>query len=145
MLRLATLLVFGSAIALGQSRLELLQKVADHYKNSDTFRVEGTASAMIPGTSWRGMYEFKTEAAQPDFLPLNLRGPSIRESTLVHKASLVQTKENATDSKPKAEFGMVPFGRYVELTRRLVDAQKVGEETITVGGKTYACELIDVT
>jgi peroxiredoxin len=38
---------------------------------------------------------------------------------------------------------MAPFGRYDDLARRLVDAQRVGTEIITVQGHKHSCEIID--
>jgi thiol-disulfide isomerase/thioredoxin len=145
MLRFVALLACGSAAAFGQSRVDLLQRVVDRYDKADSFVVKGTASATIPGTSWRATYEFETEGSQPDFLPVTFRSPSMR--TITHVAHLVETRvtEGAIDPKPNQGIGLVPFGRYGELTRRLVDARKVGEETIAVEGRSYSCELIDAT
>jgi peroxiredoxin len=49
----------------------------------------------------------------------------------------------ATDPKPQPNFALEPLGRYNDLPLRLVDAQKVGTEMITVQGKAYSCEIID--
>ena len=38
---------------------------------------------------------------------------------------------------------MAPFGRYSDLARRLIDAQKIGTETIAIEGREHSCEIID--
>src|SRR5271170_5263017 len=76
--RCMVLLAFGAPSLFGQSRVELLQQVADRFKNANSFDVKGSASAVIPGSSWRATYEFETQGAQPAFLPLSVRGPSMK-------------------------------------------------------------------
>lgn len=51
--------------------MDLLQRVKDRFKNANTFDIKGTASAAVPGSSWRANYEFETQGAQPAFLPLS--------------------------------------------------------------------------
>lgn len=38
---------------------------------------------------------------------------------------------------------MVSFGRYNDLARGLIDAQKIGTESITFQGRAHSCEIID--
>jgi thiol-disulfide isomerase/thioredoxin len=45
--------------------MDLLERVANHFNNVNTFVVTGTATAAIPGTSWRASYKFETQDAQP--------------------------------------------------------------------------------
>lgn len=139
------LLVFSASTLPGQSPTDLIHRVADHFNNANTFAIKGSASADIPGSSWRVSYEFWTEGAQPNFLPLSVRGPSIHVVSYVGHLSETLAISSATDPKPKANFGMQPFGRDNELAIKLVDAQKVGTETIAVDGHSYACEIIDAT
>jgi peroxiredoxin len=139
-----TLLALGASTLPAQSATDLLHRVADHFNSANTFVVKGTASAVIPGTSWRVSYEFWTEGAQPNFLPLSFRGPSIHVISKVGHSSLVRTVSDATDPMPKS-VGMEPFGRDNELAMRLLDAEKIGTETVTVGGHVYSCEIIDAT
>jgi hypothetical protein len=73
-----TVLVLGSSSTFAESPADLLQRVADHYRNATSFEVKGTASALVPGTSWRVSYDFETEGAQPAFLPLSVRTSSMR-------------------------------------------------------------------
>jgi cytochrome c biogenesis protein CcmG, thiol:disulfide interchange protein DsbE len=136
-------LVLGSS-GLAESPADLLQRVADHYRNATSFEVKGTASALVPGTSWRVSYDFETEGAQPGFLPLSVRTASMRVISHVG-GNLKETLavEGATDPKPPTHFGIAPFGQYSYITRRLIDAQKIGTETITVQDHAYPCEVID--
>jgi hypothetical protein len=69
------LLAFGASSLFAQSRVDLVQRVADRFKNANSFDVKGTASAVIPGSSWRATYDFETQGAQPAFLPLTVRDP----------------------------------------------------------------------
>jgi peroxiredoxin len=139
------LLTFGATTLPAQSPADLINLVADHFNNANTFLVKGTASAAIPGSSWRVSYEFDTEGAQPTYLPLSVRAPSIRVVSTVGHMSEVLAVPNATDPKPNRTFGLEPFGKDNELAFNLVDAQKAGTETITVGGHQYSCEIIDAT
>lgn len=137
------ILVLGTSSLSAQSPIDLLQRVADHFNNASTFVVKGTASAAVPGTSWRASYEFETQGAQPAFLPLSFHGPSMRVISRVGKLSQTLAVPGATDPKPQRGFAMVPLGQYNTLTRRLTDAQKTGTENITFEGKTHSCEVID--
>ena len=137
------LLAFGASSLFAQSRVELLQHVADRFKNANSFDVKGSASAVIPGSSWRATYEFETQGAQPAFLPLNVRGPSMKVISTVGKFTEVQVNAEGTDPKPQRSFAMVPFGQYNDLARRLIDAQKIGSEMITVQGREHSCEIIE--
>jgi cytochrome c biogenesis protein CcmG, thiol:disulfide interchange protein DsbE len=139
------LLAFGASAVYAQSPADLINLVADHFNKANTFVVKGTASAAIPGSSWRVSYEFDTEGAQPKFLPLSVRRPSTHVISSVGHVSEVLAVAGATDPKPNRSFGLEPFGRDNELARNLADAQKSGTETITVGGHEYSCEIIDAT
>lgn len=129
---------------MAQSRVDLLKQVADHYNNADTFDVKGTASALMPGTSWRVTYDFETEGAQPNFLPISLRKPSMRAISDVRNPQQTLAVPGGTDPKPQ-RVGMVPLGQYNRITERLTDARKIGTDNIPVDGHTYACEIIDAT
>ena len=137
------LLAFGASSLFAQSRVDLLQRVADRFNNANSFDVKGTASAVMPGSSWRATYEFETEGAQPAFLPLSVRGPSMRVIATVGKLTEAQVDTNATDPKPQRRPGMFPLDQYNYLTRRLIDAQKIGIESITFQGRAHSCEIID--
>lgn len=139
---LALVLCSSSWLA-AQSPAELLQRVAEHYKNASTFTVVGTATAPIPGTSWRVSYEYNSEGAQSSFLPLDIRKPTQRVTTFVGKMQVTQADPSATDPKPPSHFGLMPMGQSTEVATRLVDAQKTGDETITVQGHAYPCEIIE--
>ncbi|MGB7167745.1 MAG: TlpA disulfide reductase family protein [Acidobacteriaceae bacterium] len=137
------LMAFSASSLLAQSRVDLLQRVANHFKNADSFDVKGTASADIPGSSWRASYDFETEAAQPVFLPLSVRGPSMQQISTVKQATQKRVRADAKDAEPRGNFILIPFGRYNDLAEHLIDAQKVGTETITVQGRAHSCEVID--
>jgi hypothetical protein len=138
----AVLLAFGAS-SVSQSRVDLLQQVADRYKNANSFDVKGSASSVIPGTSWRVTYEFETQGAQPAFLPLNIRGPSMKVVSRVFNFTSARVDAGVTDPNPQKGFVTPPFGQYNDLARRLIDAQKIGTETITVEGREHSCEIID--
>jgi peroxiredoxin len=139
------LLAFTASSLSAQSRVDLMQRVADHFANANSFDVKGIASAPIPGSSWRATYEFESEGAQPSFLPLSVHGPSLQVTSNVRKFAESQLSTDATDPKPQRSFEMIPFGRFNDLTRRLIDAQKTGTETVTVEGRAHSCEIIDAT
>jgi peroxiredoxin len=61
----------------------------------------------------------------------------------VGKFSAAQVKADAKNPKPQRGFIMLPLGRYNDIARRLIDAQKIGTETITVHGRAHFCEIID--
>ena len=138
---IAILLLSAPSLA-AQAPVDLLHRVEDHFNNANTFVVKGTASALMPGTSSRASYEFETQGAQPAFLPLRFRGPSMKVITRVGKLSQTPAVPGTTDPQPQRGFVMFPMGRYNDLTRRLVDARKTGIENITVETRTYACEII---
>lgn len=137
------LLAFGASSLLAQSRVELLQGVANHFENANSFDVKGIASAAIPGSSWRGTFEFETQGAQPAFLPLSVRGPSLKVISTVGKFAEVQDSTDAKDPKPQRSFIMIPFGQFNDVTRRLIGAEEIGTETITVQNRAHFCEIID--
>lgn len=126
-----------------EAPVDLLRRIAEHYANADSFEVRGTASALVAGTSWRASYDFETEAAQPAFLPLNLHAVAMQALTRVRNPRKRQVVPGATDPMPAVQVPMIPFGQYNLLARRLVDAQKTGDETVTVQGHKYQCETID--
>lgn len=127
----------------GESRTDLLQKVEQRFKNANTFDVKGTASAAIPGSSWRATYEFETQGAQPTFLPLSVRKPSMQEISQVGKLAEARINPDATDPKPQRGFMMAPLGRFADITRRLIEAENIGTESITFQGHVHTCEVID--
>jgi peroxiredoxin len=146
MVRTFGVFVLGAALPLAaQSRVDLLQRVAAHYSNADSFDVKGTATAPIAGTSWRVSYEFETEGAQPPFLPLNVRKPSPQVVSQVMKMEKTLAVPGATDPKPAGGVGLMPMGQYTVIAERLKDAQKAGAETITVEGHAYPCEIVEAT
>jgi len=59
------------------------------------------------------------------------------------KFTVTRIKADATDPKPQRDFIVAPGGRYNDLARRLVDAQMIGTEIITVQGRAHSCEIID--
>jgi cytochrome c biogenesis protein CcmG, thiol:disulfide interchange protein DsbE len=136
------LLAFGASSLFGQSRVDLLQRVASHYENADSFDVRGTASALIPGSSWEVSYDFETEAAQPWFVPLNTRGPSMQEISIGRQATQKRVRADARDPEPQRDFDLIAFGRLNDLAAHLIDAQKVGTETINVRDRVHSYEII---
>jgi peroxiredoxin len=146
MIRLCIAVVaFGASALVAQTPAELLQRIADRFNHADTFHVRGTASAPVPGTSWRARYEFESEGAQPGFLPLSARQASMQVISTASHFSQELAVRGARDAQPTRSFMMAPFGRYNELTMRLVDAQKIDSERLTMHGHAYACDVIDVT
>lgn len=137
------LLAFGASTLFAQSRVDLVQRVANRFENANTFDVKGTASAAIPGSSWRASYDFETQGAEPAFLPLSVRGPSMQVISGFENFSEAQVRTDAKDPKPQRNFIMVPFGRYNELAQHLINAQKIGTETVIVQGRAHSCEIID--
>lgn len=137
------ILSFAASSLVAQSRVDLLQQVAKHYNDADSFRVTGTATSAIPGTSWRVSYEFVTEGAQPSFLPLNVRQSSPRVISSVFKMTESLAVPGGTDPRPHGGFGLVPMGQYNAIALRLISAQKVGTEMVTVDGQSHDCEIID--
>jgi hypothetical protein len=120
----AVLLAFGAPSVLAQPSVDLLGLVANHFNNANSFVVKGTASAAIPGSSWRVSYAFYTEGAQPRFLPLSMHGPSIRVVSTTGQMKVALATPGATDPRPERGFGLEPFGKDNELALNLVDAQK---------------------
>lgn len=143
MRKTALALLLSSSCLGAQSRIELLQRVAEHYKNANTFAVKGTATAPIAGTSWQVSYDYNTEGAQPAFLPLDVRKPIPRVITVVANVKMTRADSTATDPKPPSHFSMLPLGQATEIATRLTEAQKTGEETVTIQGHAYPCELIE--
>lgn len=146
MLRFCVVLLafLGSPLA-AQSRAPLLQRVADRFENANSFSVKGVSSAALPGSSWRVAIDFETEGAQPAFLPLNARGPSIEVISTSGKATETRIRADAHDPKPQRNIMPVSMGRYNELAQHLIEAQQVGTETVTVQGRTHRCEIIAAT
>jgi peroxiredoxin len=136
--------VFAASSLMAQSRMDLLRQVANHYNSVDSFDVKGTASALIPATSWRVNYQFETEGAQPNFLPLSVRKPSLQAVSQVGWVKMILAVPGATDPKPNG-FSLPPMGQFSAIITRLVDAQKIGTETVTVEGHAYSCEIVDAT
>jgi peroxiredoxin len=139
------LLAFAASSLAAQSRVDLLHNVEDHYANADTFVIKGTGSAVMPKTSWRVTYDFETQGVQPAFLPLNMRDPSLQVIALIGNMKVTLAVPGATDPKPQGPFGLAPLGQYNTITRRLIAAKKVGDETITLQGHSYSCEIVDAT
>jgi len=67
MFRSCIVLILFAGSALAQSRVDLLQRVAHRYESADSFEVKGTASAHLPGTSWKVSYSFDAQGMQPAF------------------------------------------------------------------------------
>ncbi len=143
--RLAAFLCFAVAIASGQSRIDLLRRAAQFYHHQSSFEVKGVASARAPNSSWQLSYELEIEAAQPRFIPEGLRGSSLQSVTTTRNFHPARVVADATDPLPERLLGMSPFARYHTLADRLIDAQKIGVETITHRGHDYRCEIIDAT
>ncbi|UWZ82348.1 TlpA family protein disulfide reductase [Occallatibacter riparius] len=143
---LVLFLVCAASSLAAQSRVDLLKQVADHYNNSDSFSVKGTASALMPGSSWRVTYDFDTEGAQPAFLPLDLRKPSIQVLSQMGNMKQALAVPGTTDPLPqKFTVQLLPLGQYNAIAMKLTDAQKIGAESVTVDGRSYSCEIIDAT
>lgn len=137
------ILLGGSAV--GQSRIDLLQRVAHHYESANSFEVRGTASAHLPETSWKVSYSFDTLGVQPAFLPLDLHTSSMQGFEFEGGPTHTRTAPDAIDAFPDKPFSMEAFGSYQRLTKRLLGAKKIGTETITIDGRAHSCEIIDAS
>lgn len=126
----------------GESRMDLLQNVELRFKHPRSFDVKGTASAAIPGSSWRATYEFETEGVELVFLRYE-RGPVMKELSTEGKLTKTQINAGATDPEPQRSFGLPPMGQYAYITQGLISAQKIGTESITFQGHEHSCEIID--
>lgn len=146
MIRSAIGLILFAGHALAQSRIELLQSVAQHYGSANSYEVAGTASALLPGTSWKVSYHFDAHGVQPAFLPLDVRTSSIQDfGTVGGGFTHTRTDPAATDPFPDTSFSLEMFGEYDRLAHRLTGASLTGKETISVGQHVYSCEVIDAT
>ena len=128
----------------GQSRIDLLRRAAEFYQNQSSFHVKGVASARVPHSSWQLTYDLEVEAAQPRFIPEGLRRTSLQAVTTTGNFRPARVVADATDPLPD-RFGMRPFARYQTLADHLLDAQRVGVETLTYRAHDYRCEIIDAT
>lgn len=143
---LALVLFTGSASA--QSRVELLERVAQHYSKADSFDVKGTALAPLPGTSWESGYSFEAQGVQPKLLPPSLNATSMKDLEIIGQGGPIKKRvdAHAVDPFPAKSFSvMESFGDYQRLTQRLLNAEEAGAETLTVDGRTHRCEIIDAT
>jgi peroxiredoxin len=140
---IAFMLFAGSAFA--QSRVELLQRVTQHYESANSFGVKGTASAFVPATSWKVTYSFDAQGMQPRFLPLDVRTSSSKDLESVGNFTHTRIDPHANDPFPDKPYSMEPFGAYHRLTKRILDATKTGSEIITVNGRAHSCEIIDAS
>lgn len=143
MIRSCIVLILFAGSALAQSRVELLQRVAHHYGSANSYEVKGTASALMPGTSWKVSYNFDTHGMQPAFLPIDVHTSSMKDMTSLGGFTHTRTDPHATDPFPNKQFPLESFGTYHFLMKRLLDAQKIGTESITVEGHAHDCEIID--
>jgi peroxiredoxin len=141
--RCATLLYFAVAMANGQSRIDLLRRAGEFYRNQDSFDVKGVASARVPDSSWRLTYDIEIEAAQPRFIPVGVRRNSMQGVITTGNPHLDRVIADATDPLPVRGPSMRPFTRYDTLADRLIDAQRVGVETVKYRDHDYLCEIID--
>ncbi len=137
-------LCFAAAMVNAQSRIDLLRHAAEFYQKQSSFHVKGVASARAPNSSWQITYDLEVEAAQPRFIPEALRGSSLQAVTTIGNLRAARVIADATDPLPDG-LGMRPFARYQTLADRLIDAQKVGMETVTYRAHDYGCEIIDAT
>jgi cytochrome c biogenesis protein CcmG/thiol:disulfide interchange protein DsbE len=146
MMRWFTVLFLFGNYAIAQSRVELLKNVEHRYASANSFEVKGRASALLPGTSWRVSYEFDTQAMQPTFIPLNVRSVAMQGVSRVGgNFTKVRTDPHATDPFPEKGIILDGFGGYERITHRMLDAIKVGSETITLDGHAHECEIVDAT
>jgi peroxiredoxin len=145
MLRKCIVLILSAGFAHAQSRVDLLQRVAQHYQTAENFEVKGTASALLPGTSWKVSYSFDTQGIQPAFLPLETHTSEMQD--LYTMGGFVRTRKDpqASDPFPGKPLTMHPFGAYHRLTRRMLDADQTGTEAIVFDGRAHACEIIDAS
>jgi peroxiredoxin len=143
MLKRYLVLLCFAALLYGQSRIELLRRAANFYSDQSSFDVKGSATAKIPGTSWQITYDSETEAAQPQFIPVGPRGASLQAVTTVGNFRHTRAIADANDPYPSGGFSAPPFGQYETLARRLLDAQRIGVETVTYQGHDYRCDVVD--
>ncbi len=137
--------LFGG-VAIAQSRVELLKNVEHHYASANSFEVKGRASALLPETSWKVGYDFDTYAMQPSFIPLKVHSAAMQDISQVgQNFTKVRADPKATDPFPEKGVPMFPFGNYQRVTGRMLDASKVGTETIEVDSNTHTCDVVDVT
>ena len=145
MFRSCIVLILFAGSALAQSRVDLLQRVAHRYESADSFEVKGTASVHLPGTSWKVSYSFDAQGMQPAFLPLDVHTSSMQDLESVGGFTHTRTDPHAIDPFPDKPFSMDAFGAYQRLTKRMLDAKKIGTETITIDGSAHSCEIIDAS
>jgi peroxiredoxin len=145
MIRSCIVFMLFAGSALAQSRVDLLQRVAQHYESANSFEVKGTASALVPGSSWKVSYSFDAQGMQPTFLPLDARTSSLKDLESVGNFTRIRIDPHASDPLPDKPFSMEPFGTYHRLTQRILDATKVGSETIIIEGHAHTCEIIDAS
>jgi cytochrome c biogenesis protein CcmG, thiol:disulfide interchange protein DsbE len=141
--RYVALILLSAPLLQAQSRGELLKRAADYYRSLDSFTVKGQAVARIPNSSWQVSYDYTTEFAQPRFVPLGMRGPAAQPvSTLgnFHQTRIIAGK---TDPFPLHGVALIPLGQFSNLTNRLLDARRIGKETVIFQGLPRRCEVID--
>jgi peroxiredoxin len=146
MIRLCIVFMFFGGTAVAQSTVQLLKRVAQHYASAKSFEVQGTASALLPKTSWKVGYSFDAQGVQPTFLPLDVHASSLKDLVTVGAPTHIRIDPQAKDAFPEKSFAsMEPFGTYQQLTNRIVDATQTGSETINVDGHAHACKIIDAS
>ncbi|HEX3877955.1 MAG TPA: TlpA disulfide reductase family protein [Bryobacteraceae bacterium] len=143
--RYLVLLSFAAAVAHGQSRVDLLRRASNYYNDQGSFDVKGVTTAKAPGTSWQFTYDFETEAAQPRFIPVGLRRNSMQAVMSTSNLRTTRVVADATDPRPDRRIFIRPFVSLEKLANRLLDAQRIGVETVTYQGRNYQCEIVDAT
>jgi peroxiredoxin len=120
-----------------------MRRSAAYYKTVSSFKIKGTASAMVPGSSWRASYDVEIEGAQPAFLPLSSGGSSMKVTSIIGNFRETLAVPGATDPMPAIGLTVREFGDGRDLIDHLIDARKIGTESIPMQGHTYSCEIID--
>ena len=145
MLKCFISLALTAFVLQGQSSEDLVRRSAAFYRGLDSFDIKGSASADIPGTSWRVFVAVETAAAAPSLLPSAMHASEKQGATNFSNFRPSRVNSTSTDPFPNRSIVMPILPGFSDLDRRLLHAGRVGAETLNYQGRKLACEIVDAT
>lgn len=116
---------------------KLLQETADHYRALDAYEFDGVMDIRFPEIGWKVSTKVILTSPKrgsiPASSPLNGESQSYRQSSQVRIAP--------GEGKPLPRFGYPGAGLFSTITKRMLSAEKTGNETLQLNGQPASCEI----
>jgi peroxiredoxin len=119
-----------------QSVPKLLEETASHYQSLDAYEFDGEMDIRLPETGSNASANVTLIFPKKGSLPAN---STLNAETT--RYGQIQVRVGPGEEKPFPKFGYPAVGRFNEITKMMLSAEKIGSETLQLNGQPVACEV----